>query len=258
MRPFLAIFLAAPLVVGSARGATVPHCAGVVEIDNGQLVRVEKNGVLVLSDGRAVHLEGIRLPAGALDHAPTEFVDQSLAAISAWGAGGRLTLTAVAPKEDRYDRIRAQVFSSVGWLQSELLKRGLARVSISPDRTECAAELYAIEETARRARVGLWSIDAYAVRSPDDLWRDIGTFQIVEGKVLQATVRNGRAYLNFGADWRRDFTVIIDPDDMPNFRRMGVDPLSYEGQTVRVRGFVQSLNGSEIEVANPQEIEVVQ
>jgi len=44
---------------------------------------------------------------------------------------------------------------------------------------------------------------------------------------------------------------------MINFRTAGVDPLSYVGQTIRVRGWVQSLHGPEIEVANPQSIEVV-
>ena len=72
-----------------------------------------------------------------------------------------------------------------------------------------------------------------------------------------ADLKNGRAYLNFGADWRSDFTVTIEPQDMPNFRNSGVDPRNYTGQTIRVRGIVQSLNGPEIEVANPQGIEVI-
>jgi hypothetical protein len=63
--------------------------------------------------------------------------------------------------------------------------------------------------------------------------------------------------LNFGTDWRRDFTVTIDPIDMRNFRATGVDPKSYAGQTIRVRGWVQLHNGPEIEVANPQGIEVL-
>jgi dihydrofolate synthase/folylpolyglutamate synthase len=45
-----------------AYAAIIPDCAGAVEINRSRVVRVEKNGVLVLSDGRAVTLEGIRLP----------------------------------------------------------------------------------------------------------------------------------------------------------------------------------------------------
>ena len=45
---------------------------------------------------------------------------------------------------------------------------------------------------------------------------------------------------------------------MKTFRAMGVDPLGYKGKLIRVRGMVQSLNGPEIEVANPKQIELLQ
>jgi hypothetical protein len=142
-------------------------------------------------------------------------------------------------------------------MQSELLARGLARVMIAPDRTECATELFAVEAKARAAKAGIWSNPVYAVRSPDNLKNDTGTFQIVQGKVLNASLKNGRAYINFGTDWKNDFTVTVEPEDMKNFRATGVDPRDYVGQTIRVRGLVQWLNGPEIEVANPQSVEVV-
>ena len=250
--------LAALLVALPVQSQALPRCAGPVEISNAQLLRVEKNGAIILTDGRAVHLEGIRLPAGAQDHAPQAFVDQSLAAIAALARSGPLTLTAVAPKEDRYDRVRVQAFVRDRWIQSDLLARGLARVAISPDRVECAAELFAVEAKARAAQAGVWSSFAYAVRNPFNLSLDTGTFQVVEGKVLNASVKGGRVYLNFGPDWRTDFTVTIDPQDKKHFRDAGVDPTAYAGQTIRVRGWVQSSNGPEIEVPNPQGIEVVQ
>ena len=151
-----------------------------------------------------------------------------------------------------------QAFVGDQWIQAFLLSRGLARVSIAPDRTECASELFAAEAQARTAGRGLWAAPAYVVRDPSSVQRDIGTFQIVEGKVLNASIKNGRAYLNFGADWRRDFTATVDPVDMPNFHALGVDPRSYAGQTVRIRGWIEWHNGPEIEVANPSGIEVVQ
>jgi hypothetical protein len=246
------------LVCAPAWALAAPSCAGPVEISGAQLLRVERNGVVILTDGRAIHLEGVRLPAGAADHAPQTFADQAISAILALAHKAPLTLTAVPPKEDRYDRVRGQLFAGDGtWVQLALLRKGLARVAIAPDRTECSDELYAAEEQARTARAGLWAVPAYAVRNPGAVGRDTGTFQIVEGTVQNAELKNGRAYLNFGADWRNDFTVTIDPEDMSNFRRLGVDPRAYAGQTIRVRGIVQFLNGPEIEVANPQSVEVV-
>jgi hypothetical protein len=166
-------------------------------------------------------------------------------------------MTSTPPELDRYRRLRAQAFVGGHWLQAELLGLGLARVSLAPDRTECASELLAVEARARQSEKGLWASPVYAIRSPQDVQHDVGTFQIVEGTVLNATVKNGRAYLNFGSDWRTDFTATVDPDDMANFRRVGVDPKSYSGQTIRVRGWVQWHYGPEIEVPNPQSIEVI-
>jgi micrococcal nuclease len=134
---------------------------------------------------------------------------------------------------------------------------GLARVSISPDRMECAVELYSAEASARAERRGIWASSAYAIRSPDSVRTDIGTFQVVEGVVQTATIGGGRAYLDFGADPRSDLTAIISSDDLKNFDAIGVDPRAYAGKTIRVRGLVQQLNGPSIEVANPQSVEVV-
>lgn len=246
------LLLATPL-----RAAGLPPCAGPVEIAGGALLRVEPNGAVIFADGRAAHLEGIRLPAGAADRAPQNFADQALGALGALARKGTLTLTAVPPKEDRYDRVRGQLFVAGDWAQAALLRAGLARVAIAPDRTECASELFAAEAQARAAHAGLWSAPAYAVRNPDTVGRDVGTFQVVQGKVLNVDLKGGRAYLNFGADWRTDFTVTIAHEDMAKFRDNGVDPRNYEGQTLRVRGFVQWLNGPEIEIANPQSVEVI-
>jgi endonuclease YncB( thermonuclease family) len=256
MRPHL-LFVALSLAIAlPAQAATVPACTGAVEISGGQLLRVEKNGSVILTDGRAIHLEGVRLPGA--DRAPPPWADRALGTLASLLRKAPLTLTAIPPKEDRYDRVRGQLFAGDGgWAQVALLKAGLARVAIAPDRVECASELFAAEAAARAARAGIWSLPAFAIRSPTSVGRDIGTFQIVEGKVVDAGLKDGRAYLNFGPDWKTDFTVSIAPEDMANFRRTGVDPRAYLGQTIRVRGLVQSLHGPEIEAANPQSIEVV-
>ena len=235
-----------------------PSCAGDVEIPNASITRIEHNGVLVISDGRALILEGIRLPDAAQDRAPPVFTDQAFQELNALARGKMVDARAIYPKEDRYDRVRSQVFTPDGtWLQIEMLKRGLARVEIMPDRGECAEQLYETEGQARAAHLGLWAAPAYAVRTPEGLKADTGTFQIVQGRVMGVDIREGRAYLNFGTDWKTDFTVTISPDDMKTYRRMGVDPRGYAGRLVRVRGIVQWLNGPEMDLANPKQVEVL-
>jgi micrococcal nuclease len=250
------------LVSASAAGAaSMPDCAGPVEIQSVRILRIERtNAVLVLHDGRAIHMEGILMPRGAKDHAPSMISDQAFDALAKLVKNRDLTVTAIVPKEDRYDRVRGQVFNGDAaepWLQRALLSRGLARVDLAPDRGECADELYAAEAAARAAHLGLWSVPAYQVRTPEGLGGDTGTFQIVEGQVLSADVKEGRAYLDFGPDYKTDFTVTVAPADMANFRGQGIDPRDYQGKRIRVRGFIQQLNGPEMEIASPRQVEVM-
>jgi len=245
-----------------ARAAVLPACAPAIEANGARVARVEKNGVLVLEDGRAVKVEGVLLPGGARDRAPRYLADEAVNVLSDLTRGRVVTLAAQRPKEDRYGRLRAQIFISEDvaqpWLQLEMLHRGLGRVSVAPDRRECVSELYAAEDEARRSRNGIWSQAMYAIRAPSEaLSGDTDTFQVVKGTILSADVKNGRGYLDFGSDWRRDFTVTISPDDMKTFREAGVDPQSYEGKTVRVRGWIESLHRPEIEIAGPEDIEVL-
>ena len=251
------------LCAGTAQAAPFPPCASAVEVANIPLTQVEPNGMLVTDDGRAVRLEGLLLPAGTRDHAPQYLKQQALSALSELTHGHLANLNAKPPKEDRYGRLRAQVFVADDakgvWIQTEMLARGLARVSIMPDRTECSAALYAAESAARAQHVGIWTLSAYSVRPASDVpWSDLGTFQIVEGKVTSAALRGGRAYLNFGDDWKTDFTVTIAPDDLKNFRDHDIEPATfYAGKTLRVRGIVERLNGPEIEIATPEQIEIL-
>jgi micrococcal nuclease len=245
----------------SAHVAAAPSCAPSVEVSHAKVVRVERNGVLVLEDGRAVHLEGLLLPGGGQDRAPDFLAQQAISELSSLVDGQTVALTAEPPKEDRYGRIRAEVIVPAerdeSWLQLSILRRGLARVSIAPDRRQCASELYAAETMARARRAGIWSSGAYGVRDPAQLARDIGTFQIVQGKVVSVERSGGRIFLDFGQDWRNDFAVTISAEDLKSFRETGVDPFSYAGRTVRVRGWVERFHRPEIEIAAPEDVEMI-
>ncbi|MEO8302452.1 MAG: hypothetical protein ABI608_11685, partial [Rhizomicrobium sp.] len=118
----------------------IPDCAGKVEIAHARVLRLESKGALILPDGRALTLEGIRLPLDG----PRELAERARAALSVLVQSGTVSFTAVAPARDRYGRLRAQGFGGQ-WLQVALLEQGLARVAISPDRSECAPDLYEAE-----------------------------------------------------------------------------------------------------------------
>ena len=253
----LTLILAALCLSTPAFAAEFPACAGGVEIASAKVVRVEKNGVLVLNDGRAVMLEGIRLPLN--DGGPPGLAQDALAGLSRLAMAGPLTLTATPPKEDRYDRVRVQAFGQT-WLQSELLRQGLARVDIAPDRAQCAADFYKAEKDARAAQRGLWAISTFAVKRPDVLRpADTGTFQIIEGKVINAGRRDGRVFLDFSADYRRGFSATVAPDDVRAFRNTDPSLENLTGHTIRIRGMVEDYGGGpQLALSNPAQIEYLQ
>jgi endonuclease YncB( thermonuclease family) len=252
----LACGLLAAVAATPAFAASLPACAGGVEIARARVVRVEQNGVLVLSDGRALTLEGIRLPLGAADHGPQSLADEARATLLAAARAAPITGTAIPPKQDRYDRVRVQGFSDQ-WLQRLLLDQGLARVAISPDRSECASQLYGFEAAARQAGRGLWANPAYRVRTDRDDWRpDLGTFQVIEGKVGRVIRREGATMLDFGTDGRSGLLVRLDGGDRRGFRAIDLDSLT--GKRLRVRGMVQDSNGRPmIAIANAAQIETL-
>lgn len=253
LRPLILGTILVALCPLAGAQAAIPDCAGRVEIARAKVVRVEKNGVLVLSDGRAVLLEGIRLPDNDAQR------EKALAAMRRLTEGATLTLTATPPKQDRYDRVRVQGFSNV-WLQTALLEQGLVRVAISPDRNECAPDLYEAESRARSGRLGIWASreaaprPAQAMRAPTG--RLAGTFQLIEGWVTGVSRAGGRVFIEFGSNGRQTFTAIIQPDDKRMFR--GFDLEELEAHRIRVRGIVQDYRGRpEIALSNPAQIEVL-
>ena len=66
-----------------------------------------------------------------------------------------------------------------------------------------------------------------------------------------------RVYLNFGPDWRTDFTVTLQAKARRLFRKAGLEPLSLEGREIRVRGWLKKFNGPMIEATHPEQIEVL-
>ena len=86
----------------------------------------------------------------------------------------------------------------------------------------------------------------------------IDRFELVEGRVRDvATVRN-RSYVNFGDDWKTDFTLTMTSRVRRLFDRQGVDLEGLEGRLVRARGWIKSYNGPMIEISHPEQIEILE
>ena len=144
------------------------------------------------------------------------------------------------------------------WVQGEMLARGLARVYTFPDNRERAERMLAIERAARAARRGIWRHGNYRILHPDEAARRTGRFELVEGRVLGAATVRGRTYLNFGADWRSDFTIAVARKHRRRFSRAGIDIGALAGRRLRVRGWLKWENGPMIEATHPEQVETIE
>ena len=157
------------------------------------------------------------------------------------------------PRLDRHRRRLAHVFSGPLWLQRELVARGLAVVApplISRERSEA---LLALERRARLSEPGRWMRRDARTVAADRARSVLDRFAIVEGRVL-ATARGFRSnFVNFGEDWREDFTIYLKRGRISR----AFPPGTLEGRRVRVRGWVYYSNGPAIELADPLYLEVL-
>lgn len=212
------------------------------------------------ADIRLVGIQSPKLPLGRKGFAKWPLADQAKAELEELVMGKRVTLRLGANPKDRNGRTLAHVVRADGvWIQDEMLRRGFARVYTFPDNRQLADELFAAERMARAGQRGIWSQTYYAVRAsePAALAPDKGTFQLIEGRIADAATVRGRVFLNFGADFRTDFTAVIAPEAAKMFSESGIVPSMLEGKTVRVRGYVRTYNGPTVDITHPEQIEVL-
>lgn len=179
-------------------------------------------------------------------------------------AGDGLELVHTGAERDRYDRAVAHVEYDRGdervWVQGVLVSEGLLIAASRADNRVRIARLLALEGEARDAGAGGWASGAFTVRDPDPnrLAQHLDSYQIVAGRIIDtARAGSGRVYLNFGLDWRTDFTVSIRAGELRRFEAAGLDPLELEGREVRVRGWLYEENGPMIAIDHPEAIEIL-
>ena len=265
MARLAAVFLLVLTVkaAGAAGGPAVPPPVGLTLDAEAHVVEVIDGSTVLLDDGETVRLAGIETPSaprGRTDSPAARLVTDARQALAALVQDRRVDLALGDTWRDRHGRLRAHLVRTDdgAWVQGALLAEGLARVHSLVDDRMAVADMLAIERQARAGRLGIWSQPDYRVRAAGEAEGGLRSFQLVEGRVRAAAVVRGRGYLNFGEDWREDFTVSIAPRDRRRFEAAGIAVEDYEGRLVRVRGWIESFNGPMIEATHPEQIEVLE
>ena len=215
-----------------------------------------------LRDGRIIHLTGLDYP----DYDPYKPGPFSVTALNVLRDFLKNQIVKVSrtkgSKTGRITRMGHEIahVTRAGddiWVQGMMIGLGLARVRTEKDNPEMSAEMYRLEQAARSEKVGIWELSAYAISSPEGAAARVGSFQIVEGRVKSVGMRNNTTYLNFGNNWKKDFTVVLSAQSRRDFLKLGINPMDWNGQAMRVRGWVGFFNGPVIDIDHPEAIELL-
>lgn len=219
---------------------------------------------VILKSGRQVRLVGIqapKLPLGRKGFEPWPQGDEAKTALETLALHRGVRLFNGKTREDRHGRILAHLVVETAkdgpvWAEQHLLAAGLARVYSFADNRSCVENMLSFERDARARRQGMWANAFYDIRPQWQSGRYLGTFQLVEGEVLDvAEVRTG-VYLNFEENWREDFSVFIARRDLRRFGGKEHKLANLKGQWIRVRGWLKLRNGPMIDVSHPEQIEI--
>ncbi len=215
-----------------------------------------------LEDGRLVDLAG-------LDYPDLDFYDPGDLAVTAqeilndFLKGQKVTIyqTATTAK-GRVNRMNHHIAHLVRnkdgvWVQGMLLSLGVARVRTTKYNPEMATQMLALENKARQEKAGLWAMEKYAILTPEQAKEHIGSYQVVEGVVNSVSMHRNKLYLNFGHNWKDDFTIGISAFDERDFKQHKFEPRRWSGKKIRVRGWVESYNGPYIEIDHPERVETL-
>ena len=224
----------------------------------GTVVGIVDGDTLRLGDGTLVRLAAVEAPGNPAPVVGEQAPNEAAGFLGDAVLGRPVVLSPVA--KDRYGRLRADVHLADGrWLQGELVAAGLARVRPGLGESGCAKLLLAIETGARRRNLGIWASPAFAVKTADDpsLLARSGLYEVVEGRVVSVARGLRLAFIDFGRDFRRDFTVMVPNAIVADWAAAGMPLEGLRGRRVRVRGFVEESGGPAIRLADPIELELV-
>ena len=174
---------------------------------------------------------------------------------------GDITRVAILGPADRHERIPVLALGPAGPVETDLLRRGLAR--LTPTRfvpRDCWRLMEAAETEAATARRGIWATPQSLLDTNDvaALAAADGRFIVATGRVRSVRTVNRITYVNFGPPRAGALTVTIHERDMPAFREFGLEPAAIRGHMLRVRGVVTTRRGPFIAAAMPEAITIAE
>ncbi|WGJ12993.1 hypothetical protein QEV83_09625 [Methylocapsa sp. D3K7] len=236
----------------------------------GKVASVNERLELTLTDRIRLKIAGVEPPHPTPENSELDILSRDR--LAQWLVGQDIAFQPIEPGLDRWGRLPAFVFAprqDVSERQDDpllpvgeaLLDAGLARYEPGPATHACKASLLAAEAAARGAALGLWADPYYAVIAATDhpsFAEKFGTAVIVEGRITAIADRRPRIMLYFGPRPGWDFSAAVFQQSGKAFEESYASIAAFNGRNVRVRGLLDGRFGPQIEISDPDEIEVIE
>lgn len=228
------------------------------EIYSSRVVKIIDGDTLELENGLTVRLVGLQAPKIALGR--KNFFEWPLGykskdALSTLTLGKTVSLYFGGREMDRYGRSLAHLFLKDGtWVQGEMLSRGMARVYSFSDNRSVVKEMLEIETQARRRSNGIWALNYYDIIPQHKSGKFTNSFRIISGQVKDVASVRSNTYLNFGDDYKTDFTIVIPNKVKKMFNESDINLSELTGKNIIVRGWLKYYNGPSINLSHPEQL----
>ncbi len=220
---------------------------------SGDTILLKEEALLRLALVKAPEIWPDNSPYKSWPHAKT-----ARAFLSQLVDGATLSLLCQHQAHDRFGNTAAIVILPDGTtLQQHIIDAGFAWVFTEQSTSNLINQLYDSEAKARKAKRGVWANNQLIVPANNTSQIKSGWFQIVEGTIV-ATAKVGKIiYLNFGPDWREDFTIEIPASAEKRFLKAGIKPLDLRGNKVTARGWIDWKSGPRLTVTAPANLNIL-
>jgi endonuclease YncB( thermonuclease family) len=202
-----------------------------------EIRKVVDGDTVVLTSGKTVRLIGINTPEKAGSRGPAQPLSSHASQrLEAMLANADIKLVAGQDRYDRYGRTLAHLQTGSGKLiQTQLLREGLAWVVAIPPNTEQLDLFIEAENQARKAKRGIWSVNAYQPVAAPEVGDRLG-FQLVHGTIERSWAGKNQHYFALRHGEKKAELVLIVPyKHWPHF---GAEPQSLVGRRIEARGWL--------------------
>lgn len=223
----------------------------------GTVKDIIKSTMIKLEDGKVFSLINVRVPilydSQAVGYLKKNYIGQKVGVYQRDFPGVGHT--------DKQGNLTGHIVTEDNvWIQGDLVLQGLAWADSTIKNRDLVVKLYQFENQARNFKSGFWSSPSFATRNSKNLDDQINTFQVVEDSIKMIKLKDNDWYFGFGDTPSTDFTVIISTALSGFFKRPDgylFHTNDWQGQRIRVRGWVESSSGPMIKVTHPEQIEFV-